>query len=57
MEMHFVHYKKAYGSLEQSFQKRDGLAVLGILFRVVDQSTARSEDPVLAKLIIDKVSS
>lgn len=53
-----MHYKKVYGSLEQAAKNRDGFAVLGILFRVVDQSTARSEglDP-LANLIIDEVSS
>nr|AYN64225.1 carbonic anhydrase [Sinohyriopsis cumingii] len=35
MEMHVVHYKKEYGSINEALNKSDGLAVLGFMFKVI----------------------
>ena len=32
MEMHLVHWKLSYGLMEKAIHKRDGLAVISILF-------------------------
>jgi hypothetical protein len=34
MEMHLVHYKKAYGSEDEALKYEDGLAVVSFLFQV-----------------------
>jgi hypothetical protein len=34
MEMHLVHYKKSYGSLDEALKHEDGLAVVSFLFQV-----------------------
>lgn len=34
MEMHLVHYNKAYGNISAAVDKEDGLAVLGFFFKV-----------------------
>ncbi|XP_071447276.1 carbonic anhydrase 13-like [Hetaerina americana] len=39
-EMHAVHYKKKYGSLEEALKKRDGVAVLGYFLKVKEENTA-----------------
>ena len=48
-----VHYKEEYGTIGDSLDKGDGLAVLGILLEVKDGE----EHPELAKLVpyIDKI--
>ncbi|KAJ4428165.1 hypothetical protein ANN_24180 [Periplaneta americana] len=37
MEMHLVHYKKAYGSQEEATKYEDGLAVVSFLFQTSDR--------------------
>ena len=32
MEMHLVHWKLSYGYMQKAVHKRDGLAVISILF-------------------------
>merc|ERR1712002_363700 len=51
MELHLVHYKKAYGSLTDSISKSDGLAVLGIMFELSDNENTN------LKPLIDIISS
>jgi len=51
MELHLVHYKTAYGSLTDSIDKADGLAVLGIMFELSDTDNAN------LKPLIDVISS
>jgi hypothetical protein len=34
MEAHLVHYKSEYGSVSNASGKADGLAVVGIFFKV-----------------------
>jgi len=36
MEMHFVHFKAAYGSVANAITHSDGLAVLGVMFELSD---------------------
>ncbi|XP_069687668.1 carbonic anhydrase 2-like [Periplaneta americana] len=38
MEMHLVHYKKAYGSQEEATKYEDGLAVVSFLFQISDRA-------------------
>lgn len=45
MELHMVHYKASYGTLGQAVQRRDGLAVLGVMLEV-----STSDNPALAPL-------
>ncbi|XP_043289196.1 carbonic anhydrase-like [Venturia canescens] len=34
LEMHMVHYKKSYGSAAKAMKNKDGLAVIGILYKI-----------------------
>lgn len=40
MEMHLVHYKTSYGSLQEAINYSDGLAVLGVFFLIGSENTA-----------------
>ncbi|KAL4234208.1 carbonic anhydrase [Mactra antiquata] len=49
-ELHLVHYKKEYGSISNAADKKDGLAVLGVMI------TPGSENSTFQK-IIDEISN
>ncbi|KAF2357411.1 Alpha carbonic anhydrase [Trinorchestia longiramus] len=46
MEMHLVHYKTEYGSIQQAVQKSDGLAVLGVMFEI-----SQTDNPAFTPLV------
>ncbi|KAF7993630.1 hypothetical protein HCN44_010225 [Aphidius gifuensis] len=46
LEMHMVHYKRPYGSIGNALKHVDGLAVVGILFTITNQTVVTTLDPV-----------
>jgi carbonic anhydrase len=40
LEIHFVHYKAAYGNISAALSNKDGLAVLGVFAQVGDRNEA-----------------
>jgi Eukaryotic-type carbonic anhydrase len=38
MEAHFVHFKTEYGNLATALTKRDGLAIVAVMFVVISFS-------------------
>ncbi|KAK6192139.1 hypothetical protein SNE40_003669 [Patella caerulea] len=44
MEVHFVHYKNSLGSLGNSVNEKDGLAVLGFMFEISESDNANYAD-------------
>ena len=49
MEMHLVHFKKTYGSLEEAIKHKDGLAVLGVFFTISEEDN-RALNPIISNL-------
>jgi len=46
MEMHLVHYKKDYGDIRGALGKKDGLAVLGVMFEI-----SQTDNPAFTPLV------
>ncbi|KAK3606492.1 hypothetical protein CHS0354_041443 [Potamilus streckersoni] len=56
MEMHIVHYKTEYGSINEALNKSDGLAVLGFMFKVTPFGSVFFFEKFLKKLADVKYS-
>jgi len=49
MELHFVHFKREYGTLANAIPHSDGLAVLGVMFEISENDNP-ALTPLLAKI-------